>query len=137
LLCGPFHQPLAVFSGAGPSTDELARAVEVHQQAADIAARSGLDLALEPLNRFECYVLNTMAATRAHVRRVDRPNFGALFDTFHANIEEKSPSACIEACIDVIKHVHISENDRGTPGRAISISARSCRPFAPAAMTAG
>ncbi len=116
VLCGPFHQPLAVFSGEGPTEDELAFGIEVHQQAADRAARSDLVLALEPLNRFECYVLNTMAATRDYVKRVDRPNFGALYDTFHANIEEQDPIGCIALTGDVIKHVHVSENDRGTPG---------------------
>ncbi len=116
ILCGPFHQPLAVFSGDGPSEDELASGIEVHQKAADRAAQSNLTLALEPLNRFECYVLNTMAATRDYVQRVNRPNFGALYDTFHANIEEQDPIGCIAHCADVIKHVHISENDRGTPG---------------------
>jgi D-psicose/D-tagatose/L-ribulose 3-epimerase len=117
LLCGPFHQALAVFTGQGPTAAETARAVEVHQAAADQAARISLTLAIEPLNRFECYFLNTMAATRAYVRRVDRPNFGALYDTFHANIEEQDPVGCIAACADVIRHVHVSENDRGTPGR--------------------
>ena len=116
LLCGPFHQPLAVFSGEGPREDELASCAEVHQQAADRAAQSNLVLALEPLNRFECYILNTMADTQDYVRRVDRPNFGALYDTFHANIEEQEPIGCIALTSDVIKHVHISENDRGTPG---------------------
>lgn len=117
ILCGPYHQPLGVFSGDGPSDDELAHGIEVHQKAADIAAKSGLTLALEPLNRFECYVLNTMAATRDYVQQVNRPNFGALFDTFHANIEEQDPIGCILHSADVIKHVHISENDRGTPGQ--------------------
>ena len=116
ILCGPFHQPLAIFSGEGPSEDELAFGIEVHQHAADRAAQSDLQLALEPLNRFECYVLNTMADTRDYVKRVDRPNFGALYDTFHANIEEQDPIGCIALTGDVIKHVHISENDRGTPG---------------------
>ena len=118
VLCGPFHQELGAFSGAGPTEDEKARAAEVHRQAADVAAQAGLALAIEPLNRFECYFLNTMADARAHVRRVDRPNFGALYDTFHANIEEKDPVGCIAETADVIRHVHVSENDRGTPGRA-------------------
>ncbi|MEM8950686.1 MAG: sugar phosphate isomerase/epimerase family protein [Pseudomonadota bacterium] len=117
LLAGPFHQPLAVFSGDGPTEEELAHGVEVHQEAADSAARADLILALEPLNRFECYVLNTMSATRDYVQRVNRPNFGALYDTFHANIEEQDAIGCIKDTIDVIKHVHISENDRGTPGK--------------------
>lgn len=116
ILCGPFHQPLGVFSGEGPSEEELAFGAEVHRHAADRAAQSDLVLALEPLNRFECYVLNTMADTRDYVRRVDRPNFGVLYDTFHANIEEQDPIGCIALSGDVIKHVHISENDRGTPG---------------------
>lgn len=116
ILCGPFHQPLAVFSGEGPKEEELAFGIEVHQEAADRAAKSDLILALEPLNRFECYILNTMADTRDYVRRVDRPNFGGLYDSFHANIEEQDPIGCIALTGDVIKHVHISENDRGTPG---------------------
>ena len=117
LLCGPFHQPLATFSGEGPREEELAFCAEVHQQAADRAAKANLVLALEPLNRFECYILNTMADTKSYVERVNRPNFGALYDTFHANIEEKNPIGCIKETSSVIKHVHISENDRGTPGK--------------------
>ncbi len=117
LLCGPFHQPLAVFSGSGPTEAEKARAVEVHRQAAEIAAAAGVMLAIEPLNRFECYFLNTMADTRAHVQRVGHPSFGALYDTFHANIEEQDPIGAIGETADVIRHVHISENDRGTPGK--------------------
>jgi D-psicose/D-tagatose/L-ribulose 3-epimerase len=117
LLAGPFHQPLGVFSGAGPTPDERARAAEVHGQAADLAAAAGLCLAIEPLNRFECYFLNTMADARAYVERVDRPNFGALYDTFHANIEETDPVGVIAASADVIRHVHVSENDRGVPGK--------------------
>jgi D-psicose/D-tagatose/L-ribulose 3-epimerase len=117
LMCGPFHQPLAVFSGAGPTADEKSWGAEVHGAAADHAAQAGLALAIEPLNRFECYFLNTMADARDYVRRVGRPNFGALYDTFHANIEEKDPIGVIGETADVIRHVHVSENDRGTPGR--------------------
>ena len=75
-----------------------------------------LTLAIEPLNRFECYVLNTAAQAAAHVAAVDRPNFGYLYDTFHANIEERDPVGVIGATIGAISHVHISENDRGAPG---------------------
>jgi D-psicose/D-tagatose/L-ribulose 3-epimerase len=117
LLCGPFHQPLAVFSGAGPTEAEKARAAEVHRRAAGIAAAAGVMLAIEPLNRFECYFLNTMADAKAYVRRVGHPNFGALYDSFHANIEERDPIGVVAETADVIRHVHVSENDRGTPGR--------------------
>jgi len=117
ILCGPFYQPLGVFTGEGPSEDEKERAAEVHQQASDYAAKANVTLAVEYLNRFECYFLNTMADTADFVNRVDKPNYGVLFDTFHANIEEKDPIGCIGPYMDMVKHVHISENDRGTPGK--------------------
>ena len=89
VLAGPFHQPLGQFSGRGPTEDELGRLAEAHRAMADRAP--ALILAVEPLNRFECYILNTAAQAAAHVAAVDRPNFGYLYDTFHANIEERDP----------------------------------------------
>ncbi len=117
VLCGPFYQPLGVFTGQAPTKEEKKRAAEVHRQAADLAAEANLALAVEFLNRFECYFLNTMADTADYVRLVDHANFGILYDTFHANIEEKDPVGCISPHVDMIKHVHISENDRGIPGK--------------------
>ncbi len=117
VLCGPYHQPLGQFSGAGPTEAENERMVEAHRAMADHAARvEGLRLAVEPLNRFECYMLNTNAAAAAHVKAVDRPNFGYLYDTFHSNIEENDPIGSIAETIGQIAHVHISENNRGAPG---------------------
>jgi len=117
ILCGPIYQPLGVFTGKAPTEEEKRRAAEVHCKAADFAAKANVTLAVEYLNRFECYFLNTMADAAAYVKRVNHPNVGVLFDTFHANIEEKDPVGCIGKYIDVVKHVHISENDRGTPGK--------------------
>jgi D-psicose/D-tagatose/L-ribulose 3-epimerase len=117
ILCGPFYQPLGVFTGEGPSEDEKKRAAKVHQEASDYAAKANVTLAVEYLNRFECYFLNTMDQTADFVKRVNKPNYGVLYDTFHANIEEKDPIGCIGSYMDMVKHVHISENDRGTPGK--------------------
>ena len=117
VLCGPFYQPLGVFTGKGPTEEEKRRAAEVHRKAADFAGKANVILAVEFLNRFECYFLNTMADAVDYVKRVNHPNVGVLFDTFHANIEEKDPVGCISRHVDAIKHVHISENDRGTPGK--------------------
>jgi D-psicose/D-tagatose/L-ribulose 3-epimerase len=117
VLCGPFHQALGVFSGTGPTEEEFKHAAEVHHAVADEAQRDGVVLAIESLNRFECYFLNTMAAAAAYVRRVDHPSFKALFDTFHANIEEENlPKAFSENAAE-IAHIHVSNNDRGVPGR--------------------
>ena len=114
VLAGPFHQPLGEFSGAGPTEEELGRLAEAHQAMADRSP--ALILAVEPLNRFECYVLNTGAQAAAHVARVDRANFGYLYDTFHANIEERDPVGVIGETVKAISYIHISENDRGAPG---------------------
>jgi D-psicose/D-tagatose/L-ribulose 3-epimerase len=48
--------------------------------------------------------------------KVDHPNVRAMFDTHHANIEEKNLGDAIETIAPYLAHVHISENDRGTPG---------------------
>jgi D-psicose/D-tagatose/L-ribulose 3-epimerase len=69
-----------------------------------------------------------MEQAAAYVKRVDHPNFGTMYDTFHANIEEKNPMAAIDTVFATgkLNHVHISENDRGTPGRGhINIASRS------------
>lgn len=115
-LCGPFHQPLAVFSGQGPTRDECAWLAESHRAMADYAKGARVALSVEPLNRFECYALNTMGQSKELVDAVATDGYGCLFDTFHANIEEKDVGAAIRAAGGAINHVHISENDRGAPG---------------------
>jgi len=116
VLCGPMYQVLGSFTGNGPTDDEKSRAAEVIAEVADHAKGSGVELAVEALNRFECYFLNTADDSAAFAKQVDRDNVGILYDTFHANIEEKDPVGAVERNVDTIKHVHISANDRGTPG---------------------
>lgn len=117
VLCGPFYQPLGTFSGVPPTEEEKQRAVEVHRQVADYARQANIQLAVECLNRFECYFLNTLDDGAAHARKINHPNFGVMYDSFHANIEEKDPVGCITKNIELIRHVHVSANDRGTPGK--------------------
>ena len=116
VVAGPFHQPLGEFSGKGPTADEVKWCAEVHKEAAQYAAKSGITLAVEPLNRFECYFLNTMEQAAALCAKVDEPNYGYLFDTFHTNIEENDVPSLIRSTFKWIKHVHITENNRGVPG---------------------
>ena len=117
ILAGPYHQPLGVFSGEPPTQKEKEYAAKVHQDAADYAKQVSLQLSIEPLNRFECYFLNIGEDASNYVDLVNRDNFGYLYDTFHANIEEKDPVGVISKTIKNINHIHISENDRGTPGK--------------------
>ena len=115
-LCGPYHSPLGVFSGTGPTEDEKKRAADVLRQSAEFAQQHKVMLAIEYLNRFECYFLTTAAQAKALVQVVNHPHFRTMYDTFHANIEEKSPGPAIKTLAGHFVHVHISENDRGTPG---------------------
>jgi D-psicose/D-tagatose/L-ribulose 3-epimerase len=116
-LSGPLHSTLGQFSGTGPSPDELAWSADSQRAIGDHAARCGVTIGLEALNRFECYLVNTMADLTAHLRQIDHPNIRAMYDTFHANIEEADPIAALTDNAAYVAHIHISENDRGVPGR--------------------
>ena len=117
LLGGPVYQALGVFSGAAPSDDERARAVEALYPVAEYAQASGLKIALEPLNRFEVHLVNTAADARALVDAVGHPALGLAWDSFHAHIEERDLAAALASCGDALLHVQASENHRGTPGK--------------------
>lgn len=116
-LAGPIHQTLGLFSGAAPSEAERERAREVHRAAGDHAQARGVKLAVEAINRFECYFANTMDDLAGYLDTLAHPAVGGMYDTFHANIEELDPAAAFARNIRHISHVHISENDRGVPGR--------------------
>jgi len=116
ILAGPVYSPVGYLTGVRRTTDEWNRAVEGYQSLGETLAANGVTLAIEPLNRFETYFLNTAADAAALCDQVGHPNVGILFDTFHANIEEKDIAAGYRTVGKHLKHVHTCENDRGTPG---------------------
>jgi D-psicose/D-tagatose/L-ribulose 3-epimerase len=115
-LVGPLHSALGEFSGAGRTVDEWNRAKEILGQAGDHAKANNVTLVVEYLNRFECYFLNSAADAGQFCRELGHSHVKTMYDTFHANIEEKSITQAVKAAADQIVHVHISENDRSTPG---------------------
>jgi D-psicose/D-tagatose/L-ribulose 3-epimerase len=116
LMMGPFSTPVGALVGRGRTDDEWKRAVEVFQKVAPYAQQAGIPLALEYLNRFEHYFINDTATAAKFIDDVGHPSFKLHYDTFHANIEEKKIPEAIKAGGKRIAHVHISENDRSTPG---------------------
>jgi D-psicose/D-tagatose/L-ribulose 3-epimerase len=116
-LSGPLHSTLGHFSGEGPTREEFQRSVGSQRAIGEHAAKAGVTIGLEALNRFECYLVNTMDALAAHLDEIGHPNIRAMYDTFHANIEEADPIGAYTRNLRHIVHVHISENDRGVPGR--------------------
>lgn len=121
IIVGPIFQGLPKFSGAAPTIEEWEWAVDTIREGAEYAAKAGVKLALEPLNRFESYIVNTLADGYKFVKDVGMNNVGLLADTFHSNIEEKNIVESWNNVYEKIFHVHISENDRGIPGTGHAI----------------
>ena len=117
ILAGPMHSEIGYFSGNGATAQERKHGLSFHCAAGDHAAKKNVRFAVEALNRFECYFLNTMEQLAEYLDEVDHPHVKAMYDTFHSNIEEKDPVAAIKTIKRHMIHVHISENDRGTPGK--------------------
>ncbi len=136
VLCRPFTRPLATFSGRGPMAAERVHLVAAHRAVADHAG-GALRLAVEPVNRFECYALNTVADAARLVAEVGRPDYGRLCDTFHANIEKRDPAGAIRAGGGAIAHVHSSETGAARRDAGVWISPPPSRRRATSAMTAG
>jgi D-psicose/D-tagatose/L-ribulose 3-epimerase len=124
-LCGPYHSALGFFTGAGPTADEWRWGVDSMREVAEYADKLGLNLGVEYLNRFECYFLNTAADGARFCRDVNHPRCKMMYDTFHAHIEEKSIPEAIRALKGLLIHVHISENDRSTPGKGTCAGRRT------------
>jgi D-psicose/D-tagatose/L-ribulose 3-epimerase len=116
ILCGPTHSAIGVFSGNGPTEQEFKHGVDTLRKVGDKARARNIKIAVEYLNRFEIYLLTTAAQDKAFVNAVDHPYVKMMYDSFHANIEEKDQRAAILSCAAETIHVHVSENDRGVPG---------------------
>jgi D-psicose/D-tagatose/L-ribulose 3-epimerase len=118
VVAGPMYAPVGRLWQL--DTDErrqtIARLVENLRPVADHAGRSSVRLAIEPLNRFETSLINTVEQAMEVVTGVDSPALGVLLDTFHMNIEEKDPAASARSAAGHIVHVQACGTDRGTPG---------------------
>jgi sugar phosphate isomerase/epimerase len=106
----PFDEP--------PRTPEQDREVLL-EGLAELAAHAeaaGAVLLLEPLNRYEDHMVNTVAAAAGLVRAVGSPGVRILADTYHMNIEEDDPCAALRSAGDLLGAVHLSDSNRGQPG---------------------
>jgi D-psicose/D-tagatose/L-ribulose 3-epimerase len=83
---------------------------------ADVAGERDVKLAVEPLNRYETSLINTVEQGLELLEAVDHEACGLLLDTFHMNIEEKDPAAAARTAGERIAHVHACGTDRGSPG---------------------
>ncbi len=116
IIAGPLYSPVGLIPGRRRNADEWKWAVECYRELGPVLARHDVTIAIEPLNRFETYFLNTAEDAVRLCDEIDHPNVGILFDTFHANIEEKDIGQAYRTVGRHLKHVHTCENDRGIPG---------------------
>lgn len=117
ILAGPMYAPVGELPGRRRTESEWRWAVDEYTRLAAAIGGSGVRLAVEPLNRFETWLLNTAEDTRRIADEAGGDSIGVLFDTFHAGIEENSITAALASVGDRLFHVHLSENNRGIPGR--------------------
>jgi D-psicose/D-tagatose/L-ribulose 3-epimerase len=115
-LIGPMHSGHKLFYDRGPNQQEFDLCVDFLQAMGKQAQQANLQLAVEPLNRFECYFLNTAAQGKILTDAVALDNVGILYDTHHANIEETAVYDAITGLDNRLNHFHVSESHRGTPG---------------------
>ncbi|MBV9036871.1 MAG: sugar phosphate isomerase/epimerase [Acidobacteriaceae bacterium] len=116
VMAGPLYAPVGFLPGHRRTNDEWRYAVECFRELGPVLEENGVTIAIEPLNRYETYFLNTAEDAAKLCREIDHPRVGILFDTYHANIEEKSVPEAITQAAPYLRHFHSCENDRGIPG---------------------
>ncbi len=94
-------------------------AAEGLRQAADRAADLGVTVAIEPVNRYETFLVNTCAQAVQLCERIDRPNVAIHLDTYHMNIEETRWDEPVRLAGARLCHIHLCENDRSVPGTGL------------------
>jgi D-psicose/D-tagatose/L-ribulose 3-epimerase len=117
LLMGPIHSALGVFTGKPATEQEWQYGVAHIRALSEYAATKNITIGIEYLNRFETYLFTCIDDMLRFVDDVNHPNCKIMFDTFHANIEEKDIAKALKKCGDKLVHVQLSENDRSTVGK--------------------
>jgi sugar phosphate isomerase/epimerase len=100
-----------------PRRDEWSWAVESIRTGGEYAASVGVDVALEPWNRYETYFLNRIEQAIELWAAVGLENGGVMADTFHMNIEEASIPDALRAAGGLLAHVHLADSNRAVAGR--------------------
>lgn len=118
VVAGPFYAPTGVTwrMSAEARSDVVAQLRRNLRPLVDEAAHDGLALGVEPLNRYETSVVNTVEQGLDALGPLLGAGLGLALDTYHLNIEEKRPDAAIRAAAGHIAHVQVCGSDRGAVG---------------------
>lgn len=119
LVCGPLYSAVgkALYLTDAEREKTLDRTAKYLRKAADYASGSGIDIALEPLCRYDSYLINTAYEMNRFLDMAGADNALILLDTFHMNIEESSMEGAIMESGKRFRHFQVCENNRGVPGK--------------------
>ncbi|KUJ49739.1 sugar phosphate isomerase/epimerase family protein [Chryseobacterium sp. JAH] len=118
-LGGVLHGGIGAFTGNPLTENEAEIIVEVWSNVADYAKEKGVNIGIEPINRYESYVCNTAGNVLDLIKKTGKGNLFLHLDTFHMNIEENNFYDPIILAGNKLKHVHITESHRGMLGEGI------------------
>lgn len=102
-----------------PTEQTWRKSAECLKEVAKYAKPLGVTIALEPVNRYETYLINTCEQALKLIDMIEEDNMRIHLDTYHMNIEEKSFYEATKLAGDKLIHYHLCENDRGIPGTGL------------------
>lgn len=115
-LGGVLHSAIGTFTRNPCTLDEKVIIKQVFSEVADYAQKHNITIAPEPINRYESYVFTAADEVLDMIESIGKSNLGLHLDTFHMNIEERNFYEPIIQAGNRLKHVHITESDRGMTG---------------------
>ena len=115
-LSGVTYGGIGERTGVPPTQAEYDNITRALTKAAAYAKSKGIQLGIEPVNRYENHLLNTGLQAKQMIERVGADNMFIHLDTYHMNIEEKGAANGILDAREHLRYIHLSESDRGTPG---------------------
>ena len=113
---GMFSKRLPPFTSPRTEEEDEVVLVDVFGQLAEHAASEGVTIALEPLNRYENHMINTLGQAFALCEQIGSDHLGIAADTYHMNIEEADPLAALIDVAPKLSHVQLSDSNRLEPG---------------------
>lgn len=115
-LTGVIYGTLGELTGRPPTDEDYQVIATTLKSVAREAQGRGMRLGIEPVNRYETFLINTAKQALDVIDRIGEENVFIHLDTYHVNIEEESYSNAIRTAGDRMQYIHLSESHRGTPG---------------------
>ena len=116
-VCGPFYaQTGRTWRMSAEQRATLRGAAPKPQAGRAQAQEANVVLGVEPLNRYETSLINTVDQALEALGPLLGNGVGLALDSYHLHIEERSVAAAIRAAGEHLVHVQVCGNDRGAPG---------------------